>query len=110
MKIMLGAPTYYFDKPGPINILDTIRLSIQRAKERGICHIVVSSLTGDSCLKLMNELNKSDHKMNVVCVTFRAGAGIDIDRLLDKLEDGDTCSELDELQIYLIDMKKSGVS
>ena len=44
----------YFDKPGPANTEETLRLSLERAKTLGICQVVVASTSGDTALKAMD--------------------------------------------------------
>ena len=66
-------PTYYFERPGPVNTEKTIELAIERALELGVGHLVVPSLTGSSALMTAEKARGSGLK--VVCVSFRAGGG-----------------------------------
>lgn len=79
--------TFYFERPGLINTEKTIELALERAKELGVQHVVVSSLTGRSALKTAEAAKKSQSKVKIVCVTFRAGGYYDIEKILKKIEE-----------------------
>jgi hypothetical protein len=61
----------YFEKTGPENTGETIRLAYERALELGIRDIVVASTHGSTALKLAEVFNPS--KFNVVAVTISEG-------------------------------------
>lgn len=59
----------YFDKIGPENTDDTLRLSKERAKELGIKTIVLASSTGSTALKALDVFEG----MDVVAVSYFTG-------------------------------------
>lgn len=61
----------YFEKPGPENTDETIRLAYERAVELGITDIVVASTHGRTALKTAAVFN--DPKFNIVAVTISEG-------------------------------------
>ena len=67
----------YFNKPGPDNTGETLRLAVLEAQKRGISHIVVASNTGATTLNLAEEAGKQNYKGQLICVThvygFREG-------------------------------------
>ena len=58
----------YFERAGPENTEETIRLSKERAEELGIRDIVVASTHGGTALKVAEVFN--DPKYNIVAVTI----------------------------------------
>jgi len=58
----------YFQKEGPENTENTVKLAIDSAKEKGIKHIVVASCSGRTA-----RLLKGLKDLNVVCVTHVYG-------------------------------------
>ena len=63
----------YFDKPGPENTVETLRIAVQEAKKKQISHIVVASNTGDSAFALLEEKRKQGYEGSLVCVTHVYG-------------------------------------
>ncbi|MGE5391809.1 MAG: pyruvate kinase alpha/beta domain-containing protein [Deltaproteobacteria bacterium] len=59
----------FWDKAGPKNTDDTIKLALQRATELDINHMVIASCTGDSAKKLLSYNSGRD----IVCVTHHSG-------------------------------------
>ncbi len=57
----------YFDKKGPGNTEETVRLALEAAEENGISHIVVASSHGNTAMLLAGT------GKNVVCVTHANG-------------------------------------
>lgn len=57
----------YFEKKGKRNTEETVEITLQRAKEIGIKHVVVASCTGETALKF------AGCGLNVVCVTHQVG-------------------------------------
>ncbi len=76
--------------------------------ELGIKHLVVASLTGRSCLRLVEEVERRGADLSVVCVTFRAGGWINVERLLSEVGRGDTWVEIPELYDYLLKSRERG--
>jgi hypothetical protein len=66
---MREAKTVYYDKIGPENTDDTLRLSKQRADELGIKTIVLASSTGATALKALEVFDG----MKVVAVSYFTG-------------------------------------
>jgi hypothetical protein len=63
--------TVYFHKPGKENTDETLMISMNAAKERGIDTVIVSSTTGDSALKALEILRGSG--LTLVIVTHQTG-------------------------------------
>lgn len=63
--------TVYFEKPGPKNTEETLKLAKERAEELGIRNIVVASTTGETGVKA-SEVFKG---YNLVVVTHATGFG-----------------------------------
>ena len=61
--------TVYFEKPGPINTNQTLKLAKERAEELGIQNIIVASTTGETGVKA-SEVFKG---YNLVVVTHVTG-------------------------------------
>jgi len=61
----------YFEKPGPENTDETIKLAYERALELGIRDVVVASTHGDTALKVAKTFG--DPKFNIVAVTICEG-------------------------------------
>jgi len=61
----------YFERPGPENTEETIRLAYERAVELGITDIVVASTHGGTALKVAEVFK--DPKFNIVAVTISEG-------------------------------------
>lgn len=57
----------YWDKPGPQNTMNTIKLAVARGQELGIKHVVVASCSGDTALTLV------DQGFDITCVTHHVG-------------------------------------
>jgi len=57
----------YFERPGRINTLPVIGLARTRAMELGIEYIIVASLTGESALRVSEEIGGN---AKIVCVRF----------------------------------------
>lgn len=57
----------FFDESGPGNTEKTVELAVKAAKEKGIGHIVVASVSGDTANLL------AESGLNVVCVTHVNG-------------------------------------
>jgi uncharacterized protein len=62
----------YFDKHGPECMAETLQLAVSKATELGIKHIVLSSNSGGSTLKLLEIADPK--KMNIVSVGEHAGS------------------------------------
>lgn len=64
-----------FEKAGDENSEETINISLETAKEKGISHIVAASTTGKSALKLVRAMEEKDmlNRLNCVIVTHNAG-------------------------------------
>lgn len=60
-----------FDKPGKLNTEKTLDLAIQKGRELGISHYIVSSNTGETALELANKLAGTD--VNIACITHHVG-------------------------------------
>lgn len=60
----------YFERPGPADTQRTLELALDRARELGLKHIVVASITGKGALRLAR---MAKGRVGVICVTFRAG-------------------------------------
>ncbi len=63
---MLTRQIVYFEKAGPQNTDDTIRLALERAKELGIRHVVVASVSGETGLKTAKAFQGTGVKVVVV--------------------------------------------
>lgn len=63
--------TTYFKKPGKENTVETLELSMEAAKERGIETIIVSSTTGETALKALEMFRGSG--LRLVVVTHQTG-------------------------------------
>ncbi len=61
----------YFDQPGPQNTMEVVHAVSGRARELGIEHIAVASSSGQTALKLWQELHGM--KVNLICVSYHAG-------------------------------------
>ena len=61
----------YFDQPGPHNTSDVIKAVKERIKEGDIKHVVVASMSGETALKVAEELE--DLNTIVVCVSGPPG-------------------------------------
>lgn len=59
----------HFEKPGPQNTDDTIRLALEAADARGIGHLVVASNSGETALSLVRRASGK----KIVCVTHAYG-------------------------------------
>ncbi len=66
IQIMLTREIVYFDKAGPQNTDDTIRLALKRAKELGIKYVVVASVSGETGLKAAKAFKGTGVKVVVV--------------------------------------------
>ena len=66
---------FYFDRPGPVNTDKTLEAGIKRALNSKNEYLVVPSITGQTALKASEKIRELEckEKLNVVCVTFRAG-------------------------------------
>jgi len=56
-----------FKEKGPVNTVETIELSIEAAKARGIKHVVVASNSGETAKQLLGS------GLDIVCVTHHVG-------------------------------------
>ncbi len=63
----------YFKYAGKDNTEETIKLAVKRAKELNIKNIVISSTTGASGLKLINEVNSEELEISVSVVSYHQG-------------------------------------
>lgn len=63
---MLTKEIAYFDKAGPQNTDDTIRLALKRAKELGIKHVVVASVSGETGVKTAKAFQGTGARVIVV--------------------------------------------
>ncbi len=68
---MTAQEIVYFDKPGRENTVEVVQAVSKRAQELGIEHIVVASNSGQTALKLCQELQGTN--INLVCVSSHAG-------------------------------------
>ncbi|MBS3790474.1 MAG: hypothetical protein KGY66_06120 [Candidatus Thermoplasmatota archaeon] len=66
---------FYFDRPGPANTDKTLEAGIKRVLDLKIGYLVVPSITGRTALKASEKVRElgEKKKLDVVCVTFRAG-------------------------------------
>lgn len=66
---------FYFDRPGPVNTDKTLEVGIERALDLKTGYLIVPSITGRTALKASEKARElgGKGKLNVVCVTFRAG-------------------------------------
>ena len=74
----------YYDKPGKENTKKTVELAINKAREKGIKHIVVASNSGDTI-----DFFKDVEDLNIICVSHSYGypvAGKN-DMLIEKREE-----------------------
>jgi len=62
----------YFERPGPINTENVIKLCKQRVNELDIRFIVVASLTGKSALQVAKDFKDLD--LNIICVRYIPGS------------------------------------
>lgn len=62
----------YWKQAGPVNTQDTVRTAVDRAKELGIKHIVISSNTGESAMALASLLPQGSD-VNLVVVSHHTG-------------------------------------
>jgi len=65
----------YFEKPGPVNTEETLRLVIERAKARGITKIVLASTRGDTAKLAAERLTGTGITMVVVPHQYGFGPG-----------------------------------
>jgi len=63
---MITREITYFDNAGPQNTDDTIRLAVKRAKELGIKHVVVASVSGETGVKTARAFKGTGAKVVVV--------------------------------------------
>jgi hypothetical protein len=63
--------TVYFDKPGKEHTEETLRISLEAAKERGIDTVLVSSTSGYSALEALKVFDGSGLK--IIIVTHQTG-------------------------------------
>lgn len=63
--------TVYFEKPGKEHTEETLRISLEAAKERGIDTVIVSSTTGYSALEALKVFEGSGLK--IIIVTHQTG-------------------------------------
>ena len=63
--------TVYFEKPGKEHTEETLRISLEAAKERGINTVLVSTTTGFSALEALKVFEGS--KINMIVVTHQTG-------------------------------------
>ncbi len=66
VHIMLTKEITYFDKAGPQNTDDTIRLALKRSKELGIGYVVVASVSGETGVKAARAFKGTGAKVIVV--------------------------------------------
>ena len=62
----------YFERPGPQNTEDTVRLARERCKELGLKNLVVATTSGLTALKVSEEFGGLD--VEITAVTLHAGA------------------------------------
>lgn len=67
---MKASKIAYFEKPGSINTSDLLDVVKNRITQGDISHIVVASSSGDTALKLIEELS---HEINIIVVGLHAG-------------------------------------
>lgn len=63
---MIRRDIFYFEKPGPQNTDETVRLAVLRAKELGIRHVVVASVSGETGVKVAKAFAGTAVKVIVV--------------------------------------------
>jgi len=80
---------YYFEKPGPENTDQTIRIAYQRAKELNIDQIVVASTHGGTARKVLDAFKDMDSKIVVVTISqaFKEEGWIMEDKVRKELEE-----------------------
>lgn len=59
--------TKYFDRAGPQNTDETLKLSKQRALELGVNHVVVATRIGDTALKAADIFKGTQVKLVTIC-------------------------------------------
>jgi hypothetical protein len=64
----------YFDSAGPDNTEQTLRPGLDRAKELGLRHVVVASLSGETAFKVADAFRELP--VNILAVTEREGSRI----------------------------------
>lgn len=62
---------YYFDRPGPENTRDAVRMAVERAKALGIRQIVVASTGGSTALAFLDAVKGTG--IGLVVVTHAVG-------------------------------------
>ncbi len=68
---MIESKIYYFNNPGRRNTNDVIKIVKERLLKNDIKYIVIASATGNTALKLLNEIENKN--LNIVVVTYHAG-------------------------------------
>ena len=63
--------TTYYTKPGKLNTAETIRLSLQAARERGLDTVIVSSTRGETALEALEVFKGSG--LRLIIVTHQTG-------------------------------------
>ena len=63
----------YFEKPGVVNTEETLRLAVERAKDRGINKFVLASTRGDTARLAATRLKGSSITIVVIPHQYRSG-------------------------------------
>lgn len=83
----------YFEKPGKGNTDDVIKAVKERLEEGDIKHVVVASGTGETAIKLDDNIGR----VKIIDVTYNAGMKAEKKEMLDKNKE-----ELDKRDILLV--------
>jgi len=102
----ISKPTFYFERPGPVNTERALELGIKRALELEIEHLVVPSITGTSAWKAVQLCKQRSAGLKVICVTFRAGGAWDVS---EEPSDAPHWREVPELKERWEEWKKQGL-
>lgn len=97
----------YFKKPGPHNTDSVIAATKERVKEGGIKHVVVASISGQTALKVAEELKNQN--VSVVCVSGFPGWGT-IHEIEYPFVRGKTRKALEKLKVVIVDRMPSSLS
>jgi len=97
----------YFKNPGPQNTDKVITATKERVKEGGIKHVVVASISGETALKVAEELQNLG--ISVVCVSGFPGWGT-IHEIEYPFVRGKTRDALEKLKVAIVDKMPSSLS
>jgi len=76
----------WFERPGPANTEDVLRVVRRRLEQGGISHVVIATTSGATGARFTEDLAK--HQVERICVTHHVGfRGGDTDELVDASRD-----------------------